>query len=1090
LVNIPSNLHLKTTLPLPNTKNLSTIKRETIRHNFNLTPFKIKPSSMKKILTIITVFIAAVSFAQQKIITGTVSSKTKEPLQGVSVQGGNKTVTTDANGKFSIEASVGETIQLSFVGMNPLNFAVTNSTQDVNLIMEEGASTLEQIVVTGYKSERKKDLTGAVSVVNMNDVKNIPAGNPMLSLQGRVPGVYIEADGSPNGGNRRVLIRGLNTLGNTNPLYIIDGVPTTRPEVFRNLNPNSIASVQVLKDASAASIYGSRASNGVIIVTTKEGKPKAGQEKVSIQLNSSFSMLTEKPWREKVLNAEERGRVFWQASVNDKTDPAIHSAIYKFDWNGDYSNPVLNKVNIQPFVGGDSLEPVGNTDWQEASWDRAFISSNDLTISAGTGKSSMLINMGYYKNTGMLVYTNFERLNTRINSYTTLFDGKLKIGENLNMSRSTQTLAANDLGGAGVPYLTVTLAPTIPVFRTDGKYAGPVGAGYSDRNNPVHMQYINRWDKSNEFIAFGNVFAEITPVKNLLFRTSFGVDYSSALTKNIEPAFQEGFLGRSVNSLSLQQGNSTSLTFTNTLNYQFEKGKHRTNILAGVESFQQDFSDFGAFRENFALEDVNYYYLNAGTGRSANNGSGTGYRLFSYFGKAFYSFSDKYLASFTIRRDGSSRFGTANTYGVFPAATIGWRIDNEEFFNFPVISNLKLRAGVGRVGNQEIGNTARFGLFQPNYGTIGNGFNTIWASGWLNTGTAYDLAGANQGTLPSGYVQVQGENQNLKWESTEELNIGIDFGFLNEKITGSFDYFTRKTSDILIQPPIASAVGEGRVKWLNGATKTNKGWELLLTYQNSTAGGLNYSFSANASHFLDKITYLPPEVRTAYPGNVEKTIIGQSQTSVFGYKTDGIFQSDAEVAKHANQTGKGIGRIRYKDLNNDGKIDALDQDWLGTLLPALEYGLKIDLSYKNFDLSIFGSGVAGKKGWDDGKFINSFLDLRANNGRGILNAWTPQNTGSKVPRLSLLNTNNENRLSDYFIVKGDYFRLRNVQIGYNLPQYLIQKVKMESLRFYVSGQNLFLLKNKEYQTKDPERIGSINNWPQPTTYTLGLNVTF
>lgn len=554
------------------------------------------------LLTILAVFFSAIIFAQQKRVTGTVTNqKTNKPLEGVSIQSQNKSAVTDANGKFSIDAVSGETITLSFVGMKPANVRITNNTSNISVPMEEQAGDLEAVVVTGYKSERKKDLTGAVSVVNMNDVKNIPAGNPMLSLQGRVPGVYIEADGSPNGGNRRVLIRGLNTLGNTNPLYIIDGVPTNRPEVFRNLNPNSIASVQVLKDASAASIYGSRASNGVIIVTTKEGKPRAGQEKVSIQFNSSLSYLTEKPWRENVLNAEERGRAFWQASVNDKTDPSIHKAIYTYDWNGDYTNPVLNKVNIQPFVGGDPNVPVGNTDWQEETWDRALISSQDLTVSAGTSKSSLLINMGYYKNTGMLKYTNFERLTTRLNAYTTFLDGKIKIGQNLQLARTSETLTANDLGGAPTTGLSVALAPTIPVFTKDGQYAGPVGAGYSDRNNPVHMQYINRWDKNNEFSVFGNVYAEISPVKNLLFRTSFGADYSNTLAKNIERAFQEGFLGRNVNSLSVQDGKNLSMTFTNTLSYQFERGKHRVNGLAGVESFQQDRSGFGAFQRRLCI---------------------------------------------------------------------------------------------------------------------------------------------------------------------------------------------------------------------------------------------------------------------------------------------------------------------------------------------------------------------------------------------------------------------------------------------------------------------------------------------------------
>ncbi|MBC7922815.1 MAG: TonB-dependent receptor [Ferruginibacter sp.] len=1023
-------------------------------------------------------------------VSGRVTAEAGEIFPGVSVsvKGTTTGTVTDVEGRYALSLpDASSTLVFSFVGFVTQEVPAANrSVIDVVLIADVKA--LSELVVTGYQTQNKADLTGSVAVINMTETKNIPVSNPLLALQGRVPGLYVEADGSPNGGgggSRRVLIRGLNTLGDASPLYIIDGVPTKRPQVFASLNPTSIESVQVLKDASAASIYGSRASNGVIIVTTKQGKARGGQEKLSIQFNSNVSVQTVKPWQENVLNAEQRGRALWRAAVNDNTNPTVHAAIYTYDWNGDYTNPILNRVNVNPFVGGDTLVPVGNTNWQDESYEPAFVTQQDLSLSAGTGKSSLLINLGYFKNSGTLVYTNYERLSARINAYTSFFDGKLRIGENLMLARSTQTLAAADLGGASTPDLAVTLAPTIPVFRQDGAYAGPVGAGYSDRNNPVHMQQINRLDRNNELLAFGNVYAEIEPVKNLLFRTSFGVDYSNQLAKNIEPAFQEGFLGRNVNSLALQQANNLSLTWTNTLNYAFDFGSHRITALLGTEAIRQDNQSFGAFREGFALEDENYYYLDAGTGRSTNNGAASASRLLSYFGKVFYAFSDKYLASVTVRRDGSSRFGSANKYGVFPALSLGWRMNSEGFLSgVGAISNLKLRAGIGRVGNQEIGDVARFGLFQPNYGTIGTGF----PGSWLNSGTAYDLNGANVGTLPSGYVQVQGENQNLKWESTEELNVGVDFGFLNEKISGSFDYFTRNTEDILIQPPIAGAVGEGRIRYLNGASKSNRGWEFILGYQH-TAGDWTYSITGNASRFRDKVTALPAEVRTAYPGNAQQSILGQSQLAIFGYQTDGLFQSQAEVDAHATQTGKGPGRIRYRDLNGDGTINALDQTWLGTQLPSLEYGLRVNLGYKNFDLSVFGSGIAGKTGNDPVKGFNSFASVNSNNGPGVLDAWTPQNTGSTTPMLSLVNRNNENRASDFFNVNGSYFKLRNVQLGYSLPSAFTQRLKMESLRLYVVGQNLFVLKDEEYLSKDPERIGSLTFWPQPTSFTLGLNVT-
>jgi TonB-linked SusC/RagA family outer membrane protein len=1044
---------------------------------------------MKKLQILLPMLLMALlSFAQQKTITGKVlNKKTNEPLAGVSVQTKGKTVLTNADGVFSIEAPVSETVNLSFIGMLPLSFKVTNSTENPVLLMEEGVNTLNEIVVTGYKTERKVDLTGAVSVVNLSTIKNTSTTSPMLALQGQVPGLYIQSDGSPTGGNGgppTILLRGVSTLGNTNPLYIIDGVPTTRYEDFANLNVNSIESIQILKDASAASIYGSRASNGVIIVTTKNGT--SGSDKVRIQLNSSLAFQSEKPWQENVLGSEERGRALWRAAVNDGTDPnGLVSQIYTFDWNGDYANPVLNKVNIAPFVGGDMTEPVGNTNWQDALYKTATVTSNDLLVSAGRGKSGFLVNLGYYSNNGLIVFTKYDRYNARVNSHTEAFNGRLKFGQNLQLARTSQVNSTTDVGGAPTPELALTLSPTIPLYKTDGTYGGPIGAGYTDRNNPVDMQYLNRWNTTNQFLALGNVYAELEVIKSLVLRTSIGFDYSDAIAKRAALIGTEGPI-RSFNSLGLQESKELTYTWTNTLNYNLIFGESRLNLLAGTEAVKNDFQTFGAATTNFALQQLDYFQLGAGTGAQTNNGSATGYRLFSQFAKAFYGYSNRYLASVTVRRDGSSRFGTNNPYGIFPAFTIGWRINNEEFFkNVKNVSNLKLRAGVGKVGNQEIGNSTRENLFRANYGTSSAAFPL-----WVNTGTAYDLLGVNTGTLPSGFVQVQRGNPDLKWESTTETNIGLDFGFLSEKLTGSFDYFTRKTSDILISPPTAAVVGEGQNQFVNGANVDNKGWEFVLSYRDRTRSGLGYTITGNASHWADVVSSLPENVRPAYPGDATHSIVGRSRFSIFGYKTDGLFQSQAEVDKHATQPGAGPGRIRYVDVNGDGKIDANDQTWLGTTLPKYEYGIRVDLNYKSFDLSVFGSGVAGKTGFDPTKFFNSFVNVRNNFGPGALDAWTPQNTGSKIPAGTVLNANGEDKISDFYYVNASYFKLRNVMLGYNLADNIARKLRMEGLRLYVSGQNLFAIKSKEFNSKDPERSTAFSRWPVPTTVTFGLNATF
>jgi TonB-linked SusC/RagA family outer membrane protein len=466
--------------------------------------------------------------------------------------------------------------------------------------------------------------------------------------------------------------------------------------------------------------------------------------------------------------------------------------------------------------------------------------------------------------------------------------------------------------------------------------------------------------------------------------------------------------------------------------------------------------------------------------------------LLSQFGKLFYGYADKYLASVTVRRDGSSRFGTNNPYGIFPAFTLGWRINNEEFFkSIRSVSNLKLRAGRGKVGNQEIGNLSAYTLLQANYGTSSSAF-----PAWLNTGTAYDIGGVNTGSLPSGFVQVQKGNPNLKWESTTETNVGLDFGFLGEKITGSFDYFSRKTSDILISPPVAAALGEGQQQFVNGANMNNKGWELVLSYHDRTASGFGYSITGNAGHWGNTITSLPDNVRPAYPGDANHSIVGHSQYSIFGYKTAGLFQSEDEATKAPTQPGvldgqlKGAGRLRYVDVNGDGKIDVNDQTWLGTTLPKVEYGIRIDLNYRNFDLAIFGSGVAGKTGFDPTKFFNSFVSARNNFGPGTLDAWTPQNTGSKIPALSVLNHNGEDRTSDFYYVNASYFKLRNVILGYNFSKNIASSLKMESLRIYVTGQNLFAIKSKQFTSKDPERANTFDLWPVPTAFTFGLSANF
>lgn len=1050
---------------------------------------------MKLKLFFYLLIFAPLGLIAQGQLTGVVTSQDDGmPLPGASVVvvGTTNGTTTDFDGNFTLDKVPADAkIIVSYVGFVRQEIAVNGRTI-INVALMVDAQQLDEVVLTGYTVERKADLTGAITVVELGPVEgqSLSSGNAMQALQGRVPGLFVEKSGNPNGTSSRILIRGVTTLGNNDPLYVIDGVPTVRQEVFSSLNPSAIESVQVLKDASASSIYGARAGNGVIIVTTKNSAKAGGEEKYSVSLNSNISVLSEKKQRYDMLNSVQRGEALWRASVNDGADPTGgYGEIYNFDWNGDFNNPVLNSVTVQPFVGGDPNVPAGDTNWQDEAYETGFVYNNEVSVSGGTDKSFHLVNLGYLKNTGVLKYTGYERYTGKLNSNFKLFNDKLKIGVNTAFSTSDETLASQDVGSAPIPSLAISLVPTIPVFDNNGDYAGPLGAGYSDRNNPVLMQFLNRWDNTERTNIFGNVFAELQVIDNLTFRTSIGLDFNDFKRKDIEPMVANGFVNRTNNRLILDTNKFSSVVFTNTLNYNLEVGDHRFGLLVGVESIKNDFDSVTAIADGFAVETESYFVIDAATGARTTTGRSSGSSLLSQFGKLNYAFSDKYLASVTVRRDGSSRFGDENRYGVFPAVSAGWRISREDFFNDEgAISDLKLRAGYGEVGNQSIGDLARFGLYESRYGPNQDQFFPDFFNIYYNVGTAYDLNGNNGGTLPSGFVSIQAANPALKWETTKEFNYGVDFGLFGNAVVGTFDYFTRETSDILITPPIASVIGEGQQRVLNGATTETKGWELSVAYSKTLNNGLSFAVSTNFGAFKDKITFLPEEVRAGFPGTAENSILGQSQFSIFGYKTDGLFQSQADIDSSPAQVGSRPGGLKFQDLNGDNVIDSDDRDFIGNTLPDLEYGIRIDLGYKNFDFSIFGSGVTGRIGQDPYIFWNNFTQGRENAGLGVLNAWTPTNNNTEIPSLSL--AFNDQRVSDYLYRKNSYFKVRNLQLGYSLPEDLIGKLGgMTGLRIYFQGENLFWFTPKDYIGSDPERT-NVDNIPVPTVLSLGLNVNF
>lgn len=1034
---------------------------------------------MKRLLLWLVPFLVPLFvLAQQRKVTGTVINKnTREAMPGVSIKGQTAAVTSADDGSFSLNVTTGEILAVSHVGFVSQQFKISSNTSTIAIELVPADITLETAVVTGYTTERKKDLIGAISVVNMNDVKNVPAGSPLQTLQGRVPGMNITRDGTPGGGTKSVIVRGINTLGNNDPLYIIDGQPVDS-KVMDRLDPNDIESLQVLKDAASASIYGSRASNGVIIVTTKKGK----NNKLRVDLSSNFASQ-EYATHLQMLNTEQRGRALWQAAINDGTDPNVNTQ-YQYEWHKDPQGvAVLDKLTVAEWLDKTIQGGIrsGNTDWFKEISRPGNLWRNNISLSTGNETQSLFLSIGQLSNKGIVKYTDYDQLTIRLNTSLTALKGRLKVGENLQLANTTQTPIGNGQGGTPLE-LGILDLPIMPVYAEDGSFAGPVGSGFSNRMNALQVAELSKDWRNRTKGIYGTVYAEFSPLKNLTFKSSVGFDYSITQQVIINPRYSAGFLSSAVNNYSNNIAQNTNLTWFNTLNYALNRGNHVANILVGTEAIKSNSEFMNGYKEGFLVETPDYYQINAGTGLTSLTGSATGYNLLSYFSKINYAYKSKYLASVTLRSDGSSRFGEDNKYGFFPAFSAGWRISDENFVknNIGFISQWMLRGGFGRTGNQKIADDATFGLFIPGYGIT---------SARRNMGSAYDLNGIGSGTLPSGVIATQTANPGLRWESTDEINLGTDMSFFNQHLTASFDYFFRKTKNILIKPPYLAVLGAGGSMWQNGATMENKGWEFVAGYNNN-AGHFTYRITGNLASFKDRVTYLPASVVRAYPGNVEKNIVGHSLSSLFGYVTEGIFQNADEVTNSPAQPGKGVGRIRYKDLNGDKVINVLDQDWLGNSIPDIEFGLNTQLGYKAFRLTFFFQGVQGIKLYNAVKNQASFVGAFAgqNNSTLVLNAWTPQNTHTNIPAVSNFDRNNEVRTSTFQIENASYVKLRNVQLGYTIPQNIQDKLRMSRAEVYIQGSELWTIKSKKFSAPDPENPGSF--YPIPRSITLGVNVSF
>ena len=1025
---------------------------------------------MKKYLFIVLLFLAGQALAQQHVVTGTVTGKDLgNPLAGVTVKSPSATTSTDDKGRFSINANVGELLSFSFVGMESVSYKVAGD-RPLSIEMAFTSGNLSEVVVTGYQAQKKADLTGAVSVVSINDIKDIPEGSATRALQGRIPGVYISSDGSPEGGTT-VRIRGIGTLNNNDPLYVIDGIPTTRG--LEEINQDDIESMQVLKDAASASIYGSRAANGVIIVTTKKGKN--GISRIDVNASSSMQYYNSKLH---MLNTEQHGLAYFRAAINDGSDPN-NNQIYQYNWNKDFNNPVLNSIILPGYIDAAKTMKPANTNWYDQIGETSLLQNYNVSFSNGSDKGTSFLSVGYYDNKGIVKQSHTQKATVRLNTDFNYFGNRLHVGENLNLTAVKDKLLPIDQ----IMFTALVQNPIVPVYTLDGGWGGPA-PGMTDRQNPVRLIYDNSQNNGYFGRVTGNVFAELTIIPGLKFKTSYGLDYDGTYDRTLRRSYASGFLADPSNLVTESQNYDGNLIWDNTLTYDWVHGKHSLNILAGQESINYLNQNFFGSRQGYALENIDYAYLDAGSSNILNGGNGASYALQSFFGKADYAYNDRYLASVTIRRDGSSRFGQNNQFGTFPSASVGWRISKEDFLkDNKLISDLKLRYSYGETGNQAIGNYyATYTLYKAIYGTDP----TFTA----DQGTAYDISGAGSGTLPSGFVKTQDGNANLKWETTKESNFGVDFGLFNQKLSGSVDYFIRNTTGILITPGYLAVIGEGGTRTFNGGSMRNTGIEALLSYSGQLSSQLSFSITGNIATFRNKVTYLPSDVLTAYPGNgTTQTILGHSINSIYGYEVQGLFTSQDQVANSAAQPGKGLGRIRYKDLNGDGVINADDQTYISSGNPDFTYGLNISLKYKGFSLAAFFQGVQGIQVYNTYKTYTDFSSLwpGTNWGARVLNAWSPQNTKSTIPALSLVDANNEGRTSTYFLENGSYMKLRNLQLGYELGD-LLKGAGIKKARVYLQGSNLFTIKSKSYTASDPENPGGA--YPIPAISSLGIDLTF
>jgi len=1074
-------------------------------------------------LLLTTVFLTClVGFAvAQRTVSGKVTdAETRAPLGGVSVvaKGSTNGTATDAEGNFKIDLKADQKVlEFSFNGYVTRDVAAT---ANMNVALEVDVRALQSVVVTGYTSQRKKDITGAVAVVDAKQLTATPAASVTQMLQGKASGVIVGNDNSPGGGTM-VRIRGFGTINNNSPLFVIDGVPTQG--TLNQINPYDIESMQVLKDASAASIYGARAANGVVIITTKKGK--AGDPKI----NFDYYTGTQVPGKlYDLLNAEEYGKWLFKSEVGAGRTPWVTSpsAQYKFDQSGnvtmsDYVNPAIfgtaiptnysytNDISDPEFLKTKFNFMMANkagTDWQDVIYDPAPISNYQVGASGGTKNAKYSFSANAFNQDGILRFTNYQRYSIRANTEFTY--GKFTVGENLTFSYDRRKGITNNAENEIL--LAVRIQPIIPVFDVTGGpkalggtntsdwngFGGPRGPNLGNATNPLAELYRAKDNYTYGTHMFGNSFAEYAILKNLKARSSMGIEYNNFNTSAFFMRQIEAAEPRNTNSLTVSNSFDNSWTWYNTLNYNTTiKDNHDINVLAGTEAVATYSFGFNASRSTFAFNDIDYRYLNAGSAAGlANAGSGAiRTRLFSQFAKVNYGYKNLLLADFTIRRDGSSRFSSAYRYGVFPAGSLGVRLTElKALSNLSWLDDLKVRAGWGKTGNQLI----------PN---VYNSY-TLYASDPANNG--YDIAGTGT-SVSGGFDLTQFGNPNGRWETTTSANVGFDASMFNSKLDVVFDWYTRTTSDMLAQIAVARAQGQGTIPFTNIGTMNNKGVDLNIDWKDKAFGGkVRYSVGLNFTHYRNEVLKLNNDPNATLFGfttripSITATKKGYPIASFYGFWQDGFVTATnaSTVPKYGNYTKEGS--FNFRDVNGDGVVTAADRTILGNPHPDFIYGLNLTAGYKNWDLAVFAKGTYGNQIFNYVRYWTDFNTFQGNRSKRMLYESYGETANPKLPKINASDGVSGAVVSSYFLEDGSYLRLSNVQLTYSIPDNIMKKIGFTGAQLYVQGQNILTV--TKYTGMDPDiniRTSENNNqdfhmgidegaYPVAKQYLFGVRVKF